>query len=91
MGRSLDDVKMNIDVLKNCATVLFLVFSHLLFPFELAHLTKATNSNSLDHLQQLTFTYTHIQTTLNKQFNIQCKTMQNDVFSDHICSVSSQA
>ncbi|ONL99682.1 Protein NEN2 [Zea mays] len=45
--RSLDDVKMNIDVFKNCATVLFLVFPDLLFPRELAHLTKATISNSL--------------------------------------------
>jgi hypothetical protein len=48
---------------------------------------------SLDHLQQLTYTYTHshIQTTLYKQCNLQCKTMQNGVFSDHIDAMYSSS
>jgi hypothetical protein len=43
------------------------------------YLIKKRNS-SLDHLQQLTHTHTHIQTTLYIQYNLQCKTVQKVFF-----------
>jgi hypothetical protein len=38
-----------------------------------------------------TNTHTHIQTTLYKQCNLQCKIIQNGVFSDHICVIYSSS
>jgi hypothetical protein len=34
----------------------------------------------LGYLQQLTHTYTHIQTPLCEQYSLQCRTMQNSAF-----------
>jgi hypothetical protein len=46
---------------------------------------------NLGHLRQLTYNHTHIQTILYKQCNLQYKTMQNVVFSDHIGAMYSNS
>jgi hypothetical protein len=46
---------------------------------------------TLEHLQQHTYTHSHIQTTLYKMCNLQYKTMQNGAFSGHIGAMYSSS
>jgi hypothetical protein len=42
-------------------------------------------SRHLDRLQHITHTHTHVQTTLYKQYNLQCKTVQKFIFGGLMC------